>query len=269
MNSQYKKYIKITKNSMLASTAYRFHFFFSIISSILYFLIYYFLWMAIYESSGNIIINGMTFHQVIVYICMAYSIFILFKTWTEWRMSRNIISGQIMMDLIKPYNFHHANLAQSLGFVLVNFFTITIPIFSILFIVFSSTIVFSVNILFFIFSLFLAFLITFSIDYSIGLIAFYTESIWGISITKEVVVMALSGTLIPLSFYPDSIEFILKLLPFAAIYHIPLSILITPTLGIGDYLLFFILQIFWVIVLLIFNKFFFKQAIKAVTINGG
>ncbi|MBY9007492.1 MAG: ABC-2 family transporter protein [Candidatus Lokiarchaeota archaeon] len=269
MFKQYKKYLKITKNSILTVTTYRFHFFFSIISSILYFVIYFFLWRSIYDSSGSTIINGMTFPQVIVYISLAYSIFVLFKTWTEWGMSRNIVSGQIMMDLIKPYNYHHANLARSIGFVFFNFFCITIPIFILLFTVFNSTIIFGINLLYFAFSLCLAFLISFSIDYSIGLTSFYTESIWGISITKEVVIMALSGTLIPLSFFPDSIEFILKLLPFAAIYHIPISTLVTPTLGVLDYCIMFISQISWVIILLGFNKYFFKQAIKVVTINGG
>ncbi len=269
MLNKYKKYFLITKNSVLTTATYRFHFFFSIISSILYFIIYYFLWYSIYISSGKTILNGMTFSQVIVYICLAYSIFILFKTWTEWGISRNIVSGQIMMDLIKPYNFHQANLANALGFVLFNFVCITIPVFLIIFTMFNSTIIFGINLIFFAISLCFAFIISFSIDYSIGLTSFYTESIWGISITKEVVIMALSGTLIPLSFFPDSIEIVLKFLPFAAMYHIPVNIVINSTLSALDYFIMFSTQFLWIIFFIILNKYFFKHAIKVITINGG
>ena len=98
--------------------------------------------------------------------------------------------------------------------------------------VFKTNINIGLNILMFIVALVFAYLISFLIDFLIGLISFYTESIWGISITKEAVVLLLSGAVIPLPFFPDIIRRVVELLPFKAIYHIPLNMLVSYLLHI-------------------------------------
>ncbi len=74
----------------------------------------------------------------------------------------------------------------------------------------------------------LAFLISFNFDYLVGLMAFYNESIWGLTITKEVILTVLSGALNPLQFFPDAIQKILLVLPFQAIYYTPLMMVTKP-----------------------------------------
>jgi len=83
----------------------------------------------------------------------------------------------------------------------------------------------------------------------IGLSSFYTESIWGISITKDVVVAALSGALVPINFFPDAIKAVLQVLPFQAIYNTPLQIITSASLTPTDYLRMLAVQLFWVVVL--------------------
>ena len=110
---------------------------------------------------------------------------------------------------------------------------ITIPTVLLLIFVFRIHIPLGIGLIFFPFSLLLAYLLSFCFDYFVGLLCFYTESVWGLSITKEIIVTVLSGALIPLQFFPDVIQKILLWLPFQAIYYTPLTMVAQPTLSLS------------------------------------
>src|SRR5205823_5005346 len=119
------------------------------------------------------------------------------------------------------------------------------------------------------FAILMAFMLSFTIDYMVGLTAFYTESIWGLSTTKEVIVTFLSGALVPLAFFPAGAQSVLQWLPFRAIYSIPLTILTNADLGVLDYLGMLGIQLFWVIVLVGASRLWYHKALKVLTVNGG
>jgi ABC-2 type transport system permease protein len=135
--------------------------------------------------------------------------------------------------------------------------------------VFSIQIPLGIGLALFPFSLLLAFLVSFAFDYFVGLVCFYTESVWGLSITKEIIVTVLSGALIPLQFFPDGIRAVLMWLPFQAIYYTPLTMVAQPTLGWASFLPMLGIQIFWVIVLFAATRLFYGQAVKVLRISGG
>lgn len=263
-----KKYLTILKKVLLSGTVFRFNFVFSIFSNILYITIIYFLWNSIY-SSGAKKLNGMTFNQVFVYLALASNIFVLFKTWVEFQMSREIIEGSIVVHLIKPMDIQMFKLVQSLGFVLVKLFTITVPTIAFIVLVFKPDMPLGWNLLYFAISLILSFLIMFNIDYFTGLICFYNESSWGMSSAKDSIVMLLSGAVIPISFFPDALKTIVNFLPFQAVYNIPLTTLTSNELMVSGYLKGILIQVVWVILLFCANRLFYRKAIKVVTVNGG
>ena len=86
---------------------------------------------------------------------------------------------------------------------------------------------------------------------------------------KETVVMLLAGAVIPLPFFPEDIRKVIELLPFQAIYNLPLKILIDKSLTACDYGLILLQQLFWLVVLFIISRLCFKKASKAITVNGG
>lgn len=263
-----KKYFTVSAKVFKLITSFRFNFLFSIVSNIIYITVIYFLWGSIYSSGMNQL-NGMTFNQVFVYLSLASTIFILFTTWVEWDMSREVIDGSIVMHFIKPVDFQLYKLFVSLGSVLIKLVTITIPSILFILLVFKPDMPFGWNILFFVFSLALAFLIQFNIDYFVGLLCFYTESTWGMSSAKDSIVLLLSGAVVPLAFFPETLRNIVNLLPFQAVYNIPLNILTSRDLSISQYLNSFIIQIIWVVLLFTLNRLFYRKAIKVVTVNGG
>jgi ABC-2 type transport system permease protein len=262
-----RRYLALTKCSLLTGMVWRSHFIFTLISNLAYIVILYFLWKSIYSSSQTL--NGMTFNQTFTYMAVTASIFVLFSTWLEWQVSREIISGAITVHLTKPLDYQLMMLAQTLGRTLNNALVITLPSLAVLFGVFRVNIALGWNLLFFCLSLPLACLLSLLLDYMVGLTSFYTESLWGISTTKEIVVLVLSGGLVPLRFFPEAMRNVLLYLPFQAIYHTPASILTDPSLSPMDYASMLALQVVWAAALLVLSRLFFAQAVKAVTINGG
>jgi ABC-2 type transport system permease protein len=118
-------------------------------------------------------------------------------------------------------------------------------------------------------SLLMAFMVSFYIDYFVGLLGFYSESVWGLSTVKEIIVTVFSGALIPLQFFPATLQKVLLWLPFQAIYHTPLMLVTRPDQSWNIILPMLFVQLFWVAILFIFTSLFYNQAIKILRISGG
>jgi ABC-2 type transport system permease protein len=262
-----KKYLAFIKCSFLVGMVWRLNYLFTLISNLFYIVILYFLWKSIFNNSR--VLNGMTFNQVFVYLTVASSIFVLFKSWLEWFISGDIISGRITVGLIKPIDYQKMMMAFAAGHTLNSALLVTIPSMIVVFGIFQMSVPFGWNILFFCLSLPFAWLLSTLIDYSIGITSFYTESLWGISTGKEIMVLLLSGALIPLHFFPQQIKNVLLYLPFQAIYHTPASILTGAVKPISEYVSMLGVQMVWIVVLCIASRLFFAQAIKVLTVNGG
>jgi ABC-2 type transport system permease protein len=263
------RYLHLAKGEFMSIATYSLGVIFTILGNIVYIVVIYFLWRSVYDGDAEQTIRGMTFDQVFVYMTLAGAIIILFKTWTDWIMSFNIREGTIIVQLIKPVNYQMKMLSEAFGRMLFNVMMITIPSIIMIFVIFGADIDIGWNLPFFILGVLLAFPMSFCLDFMVGLIAFYTESIWGVASTKEIMVGLFSGALIPLQFFPDHLQDILRLLPFQAIYHIPLSMATDTSLEVGDYAELIGIQVFWLVVLFGISHLAYTQAIKAITVNGG
>jgi ABC-2 type transport system permease protein len=75
----------------------------------------------------------------------------------------------------------------------------------------------------------MAFVIDFFGALLVGLCAFWLESTQGIALIYSRVMMLLGGLMVPLDLYPDAVQPILRVLPFAAILHVPGRMLVAPS----------------------------------------
>ena len=262
-----RSYLPVARATYMIGIVYRFGFLFSIVGNLVYLGVAYYLWKSIYRNSDTI--RGLTFNETFIYVALGSAIFILLKTYADWIIHYEIREGAIAMYLTKPMDFQLYALFANLGSLLMNLTAITIPTALVLVFVFNAKFAFGIGLLLFPISLLLAFLISFSIDYFIGLLGFYSESVWGISITKEIIVTVFSGALIPLQFFPDTIQKILYWLPFQAIYHTPLMMITRPNQGLDVFLPMILIQLTWAFILFFLARLFYNQAIKVLRIAGG
>ena len=269
MSKRIKKYTSLVRAGMLDMLQWRASVFITLIGNVVYLLVVYNLWKAIYASSAEDTVNGMTFTDTMIYIVLAAAIFNLLSLWVVWEMGREIQDGGMVLSLIRPMEYRTHLLFSNLGANIMNFFMIFLPTFAIVSIITRGAIPLGLNLVYFMIALFFGLLINYHIDFFVGTICFYTEATWGVDAAKNVVVMLLSGAVIPIAFFPAGFKQVAEFLPFQAIYNIPLRILTGHTSDFKEILTMFGVQLFWIAVMYTISGLFWRKSITKITINGG
>ncbi len=259
----------LVRGSIMEGLTFRTSTFVTIIGNFIYLVIVYFLWRAIYDSSPTEVVNGMTFYDTMVYLVLAAAMFNFLDTFVVWDIGRSYQSGELVEFLVKPIDYQRFLFFSHAGNCVVSFCITFLPTFVVIYFVTHGSFALGINLVFFAVSLVLALVINFCVDFMVGTICLYTQSIWGVNIMKEVVVSLLSGATIPLAFFPEGLRQIVDLLPFQAIYHTPLHMLTGTDLTVTDYMQGILLQLFWVVAMLCFSKLFWQRSLRIMTINGG
>ena len=117
-------------------------------------------------------------------------------------------------------------------------------------------------------SIILAYGIRFLYSLSIGLLAFWLIVTWPLNMFLGAIYKLLSGMWIPVSLFPDLLSRINCLLPFQAIYGIPVTILTSPmeTYRIQRNLF---LQLLWIIILFGITEEIWKLGRRKIVVQGG
>lgn len=264
-----KKYLALTRAGIMETLQFRLSFVVMVIGNLLYLIVVYFLWDAIYESAGTDVVNGMTFSDTLIYLVLATALFNFMEMYAVWEIGRSIQSGKIVLDLLKPMEYRKYLFWSFSGSFIAKFLLTFLPTFIAVAIVTNGAIPMGINLLYFVLSVVMAVSINYSIDFIVGTICLYTESIWGINIMKQVIVLLLSGATIPLAFFPDTLRTVVNYLPFQSIYNAPLTILLNGAPTAETVLTTLGTQLIWCIVMMVISKLFWKVSLRQITVNGG
>ncbi len=210
--------------SMIAFMAYKVNFFLIIIGpALVFFFIKYNLWSAIYSLKEGIQIQGYDFSEMINYQVWVLIVSLLSQGFFSSQLAEDIRLGRISSYLIYPFQFWQFHLASFLGFQTIQMavagFTILIlfgsdlvqvPTWEIL----TSGLVMS----------FVVGLIWFSFQFLIGLSAFWLEETWVLRVILITVTQFLSGSILPLEFFPLWAKDLLSMTPFPYMTHVPVKI---------------------------------------------
>lgn len=271
MRKYFATYLPFTKGILEESLSFGFEVCMWLLGETLFIFANYFLWKAIFNSSGEPIIKGFTFPQMVVYILISRLMYLLLTSQALEILLNEIIDGRIAMNLIKPIRYQSYLLFSTLGS-----FIFILGIVAITFLV-SSTILYFIlgivpaNIIYIIFtliSILFGVIIGCFFDTIIGLFGFYTTAGLGLYQFRTCIIMLCSGAIIPLVFFPSWLQNIMNFLPFK-------FMLTTPTLiYLGKYSIkeIFIqlgLQLFWIGILYIISHLLWKKSIKNLMILGG
>ena len=264
-----RRNLALLRAGLLESLQFRLSMLFTLVGNLLYLLLVYFLWKAIFASADSDIVNGMTFNGTMIYLVFATALFNFMEIWIVWGMGRDIQSGKIVVDLLKPMNYRTLMFFNGSGEMVSNFFTTFLPTAIICFIVAKGEIPVGINMLWFVISVIFSVLINYYINFCVGVICMHTESIWGINIMKEVIVGLLSGAVVPLAFFPETLRQISMFLPFQAIINSPMKMLLTRDASFETVAYTLGLQLMWVVILFVVSELFFRVSLKKITVNGG
>lgn len=266
-----RKLFALTRAGIMESLHYRLGTFVTLFANLIYLVLVYYLWKAIYASSGVDVVNGMTFTDTMIYLILATSLFNFLEMFVVWDMSRSIQSGKIILDLLKPMKFRTYTFWSYSGSHVVSFIMTFIPTFIVVMIITKGAIPIGMNLVYFIIATLFALIVNFNIEMIVATICLYTESTWGINIVKETIVLLLSGASIPLAFFPEKLRAVVDYMPFRAVYDIPLTILLEKNGSdtLQGLLAMFGFQLLWIVILTAAGTLFWNYSVKKITVNGG
>ncbi len=257
----------LVKLQLLNALVYRFEYFSSIGSNLFLLLGSVFLWRTAYRGINQV--AGVNEQQMVTYAVMAVLMNAFFSVSINQTLFRKVREGEIALDLIRPVNLITYWLAEDAGrsAAAITKFALPVLLLSLLFVhapVPSSL----TSLLLFLPSCILSYLILWEISVLVGLSAFWVIEFGNVSAIKDMLVLVLSGRLIPLWLFPDVVQQVSRFLPFQYIFQAPLEIYIgrMPPLRA---LMTIMVQVFWVLLFGFLVHLGWGRAQRRIFVQGG
>jgi ABC-2 type transport system permease protein len=261
----YSEFIRIGFVNILA---FRLRYYTGIITYLINVTVYYFIWRAVF-ASANGSIAGFSLPQILTYVSVGWIIRSFYWNTIDQEMAYEVLDGKIAMDFIKPVSVQWMWLARAMGESAFRLILLTAPtaiIVTLLFPVLPPSC--GLNFFLFILAAIGSFFIMGALNFIIGTCAIPLTSILALIRAKFWLIELLSGLLIPLSFFPRSLQFVSSLLPFEHIAYTPLQIYLG-RLPLNETLRLLALEYFWVVALLFLGHLWWWRATRKITIHGG
>lgn len=272
MKRFFRTYLPFSRAGLQSAMAYRANFVFFLIGEIFKCFVMFFLWKAVFVSSGSETFMGFTMENMIVYVFISFLTGYLSFSDGAFALGEEIVDGSVSMRLIKPCSFDMCFLFQELGNKVINYSIMFVPILvgvEIYRYVATGSVCFNiVNFLLFFVSLQLAYFINFYFNVIYGFLAFFLKNLWGTGLIKDVIVGFLSGATIPLAFMPNALRIVLTYLPFSSLSYTPVM-LYMGMYDVKQIVSSMLLQVVWLIIFVLISKLIWKSATKHLCVQGG
>lgn len=225
------------------------------------------IWKAVITNSD---VTGINVEQMITYSILNTLMFsVLIHHMIIDKVDRNLKSGGIGAELIKPVSYPMYLLSDSIGNAAYQLLFTVVPSIILAWLFFGILPPASGwNLIAFIAALLIALVISFLIGYLLSLIAFWILNSFALSWTLGGLITIFSGSFLPLWFFPQSWAAVARMLPFQYLGYVPASIYLgyTEQESIGSLL---ILGCGWIAVLFVITYWLWKRAVSRLIIQGG
>jgi ABC-2 type transport system permease protein len=227
------------------------------------------IFVALYRSQsdgGTSAVEGWSRDQTVTMVWISQSLLMTVYIWGWWEVTRNIQSGAIVNELLKPYDYFSYWLSRDLGRALAHLFIRGIPTFAIGMIFFTTLSPVSVVAgTAFLLSIALAVTASFCLRFLANLAGFWVIDYRGLQSAYNAVVTFFSGMLIPLAFLPGPFKTAANIMPFRSIIMMPGEIYlghITVWKGLG-------FQALWIALLVLACRALLSVGERQLVVQGG
>ena len=229
------------------------------------------LYWAFYQSGQNSF--PMAFSQLSSYIWLQQALLAMYMTWFfDNDIFDSITSGSISYELCRPCDIYSMWFVKNMAIRLSRVVLRCLPILIVAAILpapfgmglppdWSSALLFPI-------SMILGFLVLIAFTMLIYISAFYTLSPTGIRILVTPALEFFCGAVIPIPFFPQWLQNILNVLPFASMQNTPFLIYIGH-LDAPQATKSILLQLIWLVVLVAAGRLWMGKALKKVVVQGG
>lgn len=260
-------YLMFARNAFRQKLIYRANTVIYMISSMMYLLIQFNIWQALYAA--RITVEQVSLNQMLTYCVINRLARAFLYDQIGWNLGTKIRSGEIGGDFIRPINLKLYLIADQIGNSFYDFCFNFVPI-AITTVAFGAFLppVSVAHGLMFAVSLVLGITLYYYINYILGLIAFWIKNNGFVGWLMGAMMQVFAGSEIPIWFYPGIIKDIAAVLPFRFITYEPISIYLGMT-AIEETLFIVGMQIFWIAVVYVLGRIVWGRAEKRVIVQGG
>jgi ABC-2 type transport system permease protein len=218
-------YLKFISKAFQRAIAYKLEYYMGLLNAFLYIFIFTSVWSTVSTESPKSL-GTWTRDGLINYAILSTLIKVSFGR-NESLLTNKIKTGDIVYDILKPYNFVLMYFSDSLGVSLFQLFARAIPllIFSFAFFGLVPTITLS-QFIDFIPLYILSFLLFIFFGFLISSLAFFFTEVFSFMILYSALVTLLSGSVIPTNLFPEKFLTITYWTPFPYLYYFPTAVLI-------------------------------------------
>ena len=264
-------YWEFFKNEFQSLLVYRFSTVLALLRGIVGTFIQVAIWKALYRGATAVetaLSGSITIDDMVTYVILSSVVYIVASSSIVERIDQRIKSGEIAIDFIRPVSFMGQILARVLGantyrvvVEMIPLLIVAIPVFGIVLPGIEFIPLFTVTLLF-------GMIIHFLMTYIIGLLGFWYMSVWQLNSYLGMAISLLSGSFIPLWFFPGFLVSVSSYLPFRLIYFTPISIylgkieLMEAAALAGQ-------QVIWICILLAAQKLMWSAGVRKIVIQGG
>lgn len=262
-----KKYVDHVRIGMREFLVYPSAVWAKLFSKITYLYLQFCIWSALFAS------NSMKNPQLkkadtLRYIVVATLLSVVMECSVIEKINAWIQSGNIATELIRPIGFKRMLLARHLGDTAIKLLCYPIPLIVLVKAGVSLPLFCFRQIGFGVLSVLLAYFIQFLYSLIIGLLAFWLIVTWPINMFFGAIYKLLSGAWIPVTMFPETLYRINLLLPFRAIYAIPVSIL-TSSMTVLEIRQSIRVQAVWLVTLYILVQIIWHVGRNKLVVQGG
>ena len=186
-----------------------------------------------------------------------------------YELALTIRSGDVISDLSKPFDYYGFWLARDAGRAVYHTLFRSVPTLLIGLILFQFALAADpLRWLAFLGSLALAVWISFGMRFLANIAAFWLLDYRGPAMALMFANGLLSGLLVPLNFWPEWAEAVVRMLPFAGLVQIPVDVILGKATGaeLAAALLF---QLGWGVALMLAGRLVLGMAVRKVIVQGG
>jgi ABC-2 type transport system permease protein len=265
-----RAYAYFIKMRVLTALAYRFEVWIGMVGDIIMLAASVYIWKAAYGSgavgTGASVVG---LESMITYTVISVLLGSIFQTGVQNRIYHQVREGNIALDLMRPLPLLGIYFSDDIGVMVSELVNKAVPLLLSTLLLFGFPLPAGVGALAgFMVSCLFSFMILWLMSAMVGLVAFWVAELGDLGMFKDVTVRVLSGSLVPLWFFPDPVQRVSEWLPFQYTYQTPIGIYIgqIPT---GDAVRAICIQALWVIILSLLLKWIWKHARSKVMVQGG
>jgi ABC-type uncharacterized transport system permease subunit len=260
-------YRQIMRSRLKTAATYRQNVFFLLAIVVVQIFILRKVWSALYQ--GQHTVDGLTLHAMLVYLTIANLQNWVFQDPTiSMYMYDRIREGQVAFDLVRPAGFvpqMFAHLAGS-SFATMLFALCALPLVAL-----AGTLGAPASgsaFLLYLLSFVGGYVITALLTLIVGMVAFWTMEISGLTMLYYLVNQFFAGALVPITLFPGALRVLANLLPFQATTYAPVSIYVGRLTGADAWRAIGV-QVVWVVLLTLCATAMWRRALHRVVVQGG